>query len=438
MDFFGFNKKEKKILLFIVFISFGIRLFLMFYFKSYLMNNDWAFGYEAGRVAKAIATGEGFNSPFHTPTGPTGFLPPLYPYFLALIFKIFGVYSTSAAIIALGINCLVSALTCIPLYAISRRFFGCNTGYITASVFAVYPPSVWQAINTVWDTTIFTFLGLVIMYCLLLLPQRLNYRNSALFGLFLGFTILFKTVIVACYPFILIWLFLKNPLILKKRISYIAMICLMMFISLTPWLVRNYLVFGRLMLQTNFGLEFKLDNNPRIWHAFEETGDRLAFIQEHPTINPEEFRMYKQLGELRYMALCLDETKTFVKENPQKFFRLIAHRFYSFWIGNWGNKNEWKGNLRTSLSLSGLKNIFLALPLPFMIIGIALAIKKKIDISLPLIYLTFIPIVYYITHVSARYRYPIEPIILLLAIYGFCTMLQFFGYHREATLESRT
>jgi len=48
---------------------------------------------ETGRIAAHIASGQGFSSPFHEPTGPSAWIPPVYPYLLAAIFRIFGVFS---------------------------------------------------------------------------------------------------------------------------------------------------------------------------------------------------------------------------------------------------------------------------------------------------------------------------------------------------------
>ncbi|MGC2499077.1 MAG: hypothetical protein WA374_15120, partial [Acidobacteriaceae bacterium] len=42
-------------------------------------NHDFAFGYEMGRVARALVTGYGFADPFRGHTGPTAWVPPLYP-----------------------------------------------------------------------------------------------------------------------------------------------------------------------------------------------------------------------------------------------------------------------------------------------------------------------------------------------------------------------
>ena len=52
------------------------------------------YGYELGRVARAIAAGQGFSSPLRfVDTGPTAWFTPIYPYLIAGIFKIWGIFS---------------------------------------------------------------------------------------------------------------------------------------------------------------------------------------------------------------------------------------------------------------------------------------------------------------------------------------------------------
>src|SRR5580700_6192756 len=58
-----------------------------------------AFGWEVGRVAHSIATGHGFGNLFYGETGPTAMTAPLYPYLMAGVFRLFGVYSAHSAIV---------------------------------------------------------------------------------------------------------------------------------------------------------------------------------------------------------------------------------------------------------------------------------------------------------------------------------------------------
>ena len=68
--------------LWMVVIAFLLRLALIvightYKFKAY--DNGFSFGWEMGRIGRAIATGHGFADPFDGHTGPTAWEPPVYP-----------------------------------------------------------------------------------------------------------------------------------------------------------------------------------------------------------------------------------------------------------------------------------------------------------------------------------------------------------------------
>src|SRR6266700_5911842 len=71
-------------------------------FKS--TDDNFGFGWEMGRIGAAIASGHGFSNPFGPATGPTAWEPPLYPYLVASVFKVFGVYSQATAFVLLTLN----------------------------------------------------------------------------------------------------------------------------------------------------------------------------------------------------------------------------------------------------------------------------------------------------------------------------------------------
>ncbi len=427
MNFFEYKKNQKKILFLIVFAALVIRLFLMIYFESYTIDKGFQYGYETGMIAKAIATGKGFSSPFLKPTGSTAWLMPGYPFLLAFFFKLFGVFTTKATIAILLVNCIVSALTCIPVYYIAKKLFSERVGFVAAVALAFFPSSIWHAINTIWDTTVFTFLAMVLVYWMLILSKRLNIKNAILYGTYMGIVVLVNPVIILFFPFVLVWLFINSSLIIKNRIKYIAMISVIVFLTLIPWVVRNYIVLDRYMLRSNFGLELKIGNSQPTWDAFmseSKGGDRIEpWDLGHPAVSEYEFIRFLYMGEVNYMDQCRSEAVTFIKKNPQKFFRLSLRRFFHFWFSDLGEKKEHTGHLKTSLSLAGIKKLFYLLPLPFMVIGIYFAWKKKLQIAPLVAFITILPIIYYITHVMQRYRYPIEPIILVLACYGFCSLI---------------
>src|ERR1700687_5508592 len=72
--------------LFIVLIALLLRLAVITFGPTYHITprrDHFQFGWEMGRIARSIATGNGFSSPTDLPTGPSAWAPPLYPYILA-------------------------------------------------------------------------------------------------------------------------------------------------------------------------------------------------------------------------------------------------------------------------------------------------------------------------------------------------------------------
>ena len=75
-------------------------------------DNNFGFGWEMGSIGASLASGHGFSNPFGAVTGPTAWEPPLYPYVIAGVFQVFGIYSRASAFVLLALNSVFSALTC--------------------------------------------------------------------------------------------------------------------------------------------------------------------------------------------------------------------------------------------------------------------------------------------------------------------------------------
>src|SRR5438309_6823149 len=100
-------------------IGFAIRLLAILVLHTYKFrtaDQNFGFGWEMGRIGEAMASGQGFSNPFHGITGPTAWEPPLYPFLIAGVFKIFGIYSHASSFVLLAINSFFSALTCVPTF----------------------------------------------------------------------------------------------------------------------------------------------------------------------------------------------------------------------------------------------------------------------------------------------------------------------------------
>src|SRR5581483_6849777 len=159
----------------IVVIAFALRIIGILLIHSYKFRTaqqNFGFGWEMGRIARAIAAGEGFSNPFHLVTGPTAWEPPLYPYLIAGIFKLTGTYTQSSAFVLLSINSLFSALTCVPIYYIAKKCFDEKVARWSAWTWAVLPYVMYWSVRWVWETSLTAFLLSMIFWLTLELENR--------------------------------------------------------------------------------------------------------------------------------------------------------------------------------------------------------------------------------------------------------------------------
>src|SRR6266478_45436 len=81
-------------------IAFTVRVLcivVMHTYKVRTTESNFGFGWEMGRIGASLASGHGFSNPFQYPTGPTAWEPPLTPFLIAEVFKLFGIYTRASS-----------------------------------------------------------------------------------------------------------------------------------------------------------------------------------------------------------------------------------------------------------------------------------------------------------------------------------------------------
>src|ERR1017187_920437 len=131
-------------------------------YRIRVAEDHFQFGWEAGRIARALLTGYGYSDPFANAflahTGPTAWLPPLYPLLLAGIFRLFGVYTHASAWVLFTLQFAFSAATALATYQIAARCFSRRVALWSAWIWALYPAAMQYAVRWPWETTISTAL----------------------------------------------------------------------------------------------------------------------------------------------------------------------------------------------------------------------------------------------------------------------------------------
>jgi 4-amino-4-deoxy-L-arabinose transferase-like glycosyltransferase len=392
-------------------VAFVLRLGVMLYMQSFQFPpgwDNWKFGFETGRIARSIASGEGFSSPLQGFSGPTAWLPPLYPYLIAGIFRVFGIYSIASALVALTLNSLFSALTCVTVYAIGCKTFGPKVAVWAGWGWAFFPYAIFWSTHWVWAITLAAFLFSLVFLVALYLEHCNTAEPWLGFGLLWGLVALTDTVLLSTFPFFLAWLCYRlkqQGMALYRAISAFT---LMFVLMVSPWLLRNYLTFGELVfIKGNFGVELHVAN-------YEGSTGLSAGLPLHPAANEHEIAKLRQMGELPYVAEKKGQALRFIAAHPGTFIWLSLKRVLYFWTGT--------PQLMQIFRLSGrfvtIRYVLFTSVSVLAFCGLFLAFYKcRPAVPLFAIPLIVFPLAYYVTHPTPRYRHPIEPAMVLLAAY---------------------
>jgi 4-amino-4-deoxy-L-arabinose transferase-like glycosyltransferase len=391
----------------------AVRLFYNSTWNEY-EDHLW-FGFETGRVARSIAEGHGYANPLYLQTGPTAWLTPVYPYLLAGVFKLFGVFSKTSALVILSLNSLFSALTCFPIFQIAKRSFGRSVAVAACWIWTLYPYFIYIPSGFVWDTCLGVLLATVLFLCALKLKENPGSWLGWLgFGILCGFAALTNASTLTLCPVLGAWAL--SPLWRKRQrwLSAAFLVAAGLFITLLPWGVRNYRTFhAPIPLRDNFWLEFYVGND----------GSTSSWLDTdvHPSTNPEQKATFVRLGEIAYFREKRREALGFLTQHPGLYVELCLRRFAYLWTGFW---NLDPSNLQDEFH--GFANVYLTVSLTLaMLLGLWRAFGASRAAVLPfLLVLVFYPLVFYLTHPTIRYRHVIDPEVVILAALGLRSLLR--------------
>jgi 4-amino-4-deoxy-L-arabinose transferase-like glycosyltransferase len=415
------NSSAKSPLRWMVLTALAIRLIVMVFLLPEQLDpsrDHWHFGYETGRIARSIVQGQGFSSPLFADTGPTAWMSPIYPYIVAGVFKVFGIYTTASAVVLLSLNALTSALTCIPIFFIARRTFGNRAAKWSGWTWVLFPYAVYFPVERIWETWLATLLlTLLFLFTLYLGEGSENQSTFAepeahpawriwlAFGLLAGLAALTSPAIVSVLPFLGGWACYR--LHRRKqawfRPALVSALAFILFVS--PWFIRNYETFHRFIpFRDNMGMVLRLGTKGATNH--------WAAYDLGPWHSDAEWQQFQQLGELGYMAKEKKQAIEFIRANPGWYAWTTLRRAIFIWTGFWSFD-------RAYLAEEPLDppNIFLCTTFTVLaLFGLWRTYRSNpaIAILYALVLVTF-PAIYYITSPEVYYRRPIDPLIVILA-----------------------
>lgn len=367
---------------------------------------EWDWGYEQASVAQAIARGDGFADPFPYPTGPTAWAAPAYPLILGGLIHLFGGITPGVAWCMAALQILCASLTCWFLFRLGRGLHSPELGLGAAFLWALHPLAIYWPVQLVWDSTLVAMAITWLLASLVEQGDRPGGRSLALLGVGLGLTLLVNPAPLALAPLI-VWRYVRaDPGVGGLRRA--AVVLAVGALVAAPWWGRNAVVLGTPQIRSNLGVEVFVGNND---------GARGPFNGRiHPAYHEAEKARFLELGEVAYARDAMQRGLEWIERHPGRFGRLTLERFQRFWFGpdptqgivlgtGYEQRRDWMGWIKwLAHAAVGL----------FALAGLVTWRGRPGSAAVVGGVLLLFPLVYYVTHVFERYRFPIEPVATLL------------------------
>jgi len=215
-------------------------------------------------------------------------------------------------------------------------------------------------------------------------------------GLTLGLAALLRQTILFFIPFLLIWLFweLKNR---GVRWWHFAIPVVVIILMITPWTIRNYLVYHEFLpLNSNAGYALFASNNPNLGTDWRNDAVVVPV--------PEELRGQNEAQLDRALTKRGIE---FIIADPERYLWLTLDKtleFFWFWPSS------------ESSRISNLNRVFsFGLYLPFMVLGLILSISRWRNFLPLYLFIIVHTGIHLLSWPAPRYRLTVDAVSMVFA-----------------------
>ena len=245
------NFLVKHNLVLILVFSFLLRLLAIMIFRDLKVDNEWGILLDNLETSGILSV----HSIQGTPV-PNIFMPPLYPFFLYSIKIFFRDIDTFLWVIQFT-QLFLSLITIYLTHKILLQFFSKNISTIGTLIFALFPINVYS-VSQISSIILQVFLFNIFLYSYLKLLKNINNKYIILFSLSSALLMLLRGEYFIFVILSLIYLYFK-----KKQLTKILIISLITVLIISPYLYRNYKIFGVVTITKSIGYNLLKGSHPR-------------------------------------------------------------------------------------------------------------------------------------------------------------------------------
>jgi 4-amino-4-deoxy-L-arabinose transferase-like glycosyltransferase len=304
-------------------------------------------------------------------------------------------------------NCLVGAVAVFLTYAIGRRCFSERIGLLAAALYAVFPTALLYTVDLLSEA-LGTLWFLAFLLVCLQFAERPGWGRALAAGLLLGIELLTRANCIVMLPLYVIWAVWQFRGQWRVLLQAAAVPALAVAL-LVPWAVRNYMVFHEFIPLSTMGGSVLLQGNNDI-----VVSDPAYFGYNVWDTNIPEYREALQSAgdEIERDKRARTFAVQWIKDHPEKWWFMVRHKL---WRGLTPVLQPNSPRLYRAGMLVAWGPVLVLFGLAYFPTLIA-ALRRNDPgwlIHLAILHVLLLSIIFF---GLARYRQPIEPLCIILAV----------------------
>ena len=371
------------------------------------INYNKHLGAEYYFIAQSVVSGKGFSNPFQdVNTGSTAWMPPFYVYILALLIKLFKSQFLVACCVVF-LKDLVLILTGLVVYEIAKRTLIKIKAEFILPLYLLFLLSnfkwFFQFTHDAW--LLLLFINIIFPLVVFIKGNRISLKIAIAWGVIGGLSMLASPVVG------LVWFVLcVINMSAKKNIKQLVLSSVLFFLICTPWFIRNYVVFDKLIF-----IKSNLLHDAYVFNYETENGymtESFTYQRIVWTAKDDPNCLYRKVGEVKFMEIYKEKFFHAISQNPYKYISNIKDRLLSALLIYYPHSEQYEKSSLWKTALHALP--FVSVLLLIFLKGYTASNYIKVAMMIYLIYLLpYIIVSYYI-----RYAIPLTPLKVLFSFWG--------------------